>query len=110
MNQATQLIALLAQLKHAMGQAGLWQSETPSEQALQSSLPFCIDTLTFAQWLQFVLHPKLLQMAQEQLPLPSNIGVLPMAQHAFQKLANSTAVVEEVIARIDQLLSQGELS
>ncbi|MCE2569999.1 YqcC family protein [Motilimonas eburnea] len=104
MDQAAHLLTLLAQLKTAMEQADLWQAQAPSAQALQSQMPFCIDTLTFAQWLQFVFHPKLQHLAIHGLPLPSNIEVLPMAQEALPGLTHQGEEVAEIIGQIDQLL------
>ena len=107
MNQALSLFALLSQLQVAMQQAQLWQNETPSDEALASQTPFCVDTLSFAQWLQFVFHPKLSLMIEQQLPLPTNIAVLPMAEEAFKHLAQPREGIKGIIAKIDQLLSQG---
>ncbi len=109
MNQAANLLTLLAQLKSVMEQADLWQVQAPSAHALQSQMPFCIDTLTFAQWLQFVFHPKLQHLAINGQPLPTNIAVLPMAQEALLGLTDKVAAVQDIIAQIDQLLSQGEV-
>ena len=107
MSQALSLLSLLTQLKQAMQHVELWHSDAPTAAALASDAPFCVDTLHFSQWLQFVLHPKLLQLIDQQQPLPSNIAVLPMAEHAFQLEAKPTEAILVIIGQIDQLLTQG---
>ncbi|WP_434339114.1 tRNA pseudouridine(65) synthase TruC [Motilimonas cestriensis] len=108
MSQALSLFPLLAQLKQSMQQAQLWQADIPSDEALASQAPFCVDTLTFAQWLQFVFHPKLSLMAEQQMPLPSKIAVLPMAEEAFKLETKPTDEVMRIISQIDTLLTQDE--
>ena len=42
----------------------LWEKVSPSAAALASDEPFCIDTLTFPQWLQFIFLPTLYRMLE----------------------------------------------
>ncbi|MBO1520602.1 YqcC family protein [Oceanisphaera pacifica] len=82
-----------------------WQTEPPSAAALSSSQPFCIDTLTFAQWLQFVLIARLQAMLESGAPLPQQISVYPMATESFKSVAENTQALEEAIAQLDECLS-----
>ena len=82
-----------------------WQSEPPSAAALASTEPFCMDTLTFSQWLQFVLLKRLSAMLDAGASLPNNIAIYPMATESFKSLATDTRALQEAIARLDETLS-----
>lgn len=83
----------------------LWQAEPPSAEALASSEPFCIDTLSFPQWLQFVFLPRMQMLVDQVQPLPSACGIAPMAEEYFRGLPHKAASLIEQIARIDTVLS-----
>ncbi|WP_281558591.1 YqcC family protein [Thalassomonas sp. RHCl1] len=95
------LTRLTAELKHQQ----LWQLSAVPAKALQSSQPFCCDTLTFEQWLQFVFIPKLGQMAEQKLPLPTNMALCPMAEEAFKHRGQAVAALVNIIGDLDELLS-----
>ena len=86
-----------------MGDAGVWSIELPSQEALNSTQPFCVDTLSFEQWLQFVMMAKFEEMIRLSLPLPSKCEIAPMAEEAFK--GRSVGVVIDQIQLIDRLLS-----
>ena len=83
----------------------MWQSERPSEQALSSDTPFCVDTLKFEQWLQFVFIERLKVMVQLGHPLPTNISICPMAEETFAYKGEVAANLINIIGDIDELLS-----
>ena len=83
----------------------LWESESPSEEALASTQPFAIDTLNFPQWLQFMFIPRLYMMVEQRMPLPSVSGVKPMAEEYFQVLNLNSAALILHLERMDNLLS-----
>lgn len=60
--------------------AGLWTKQSPSPEALASDQPFCIDTLAFEQWLQWLLLPRMKVLLEGDLPLPRSSGVTEMAE------------------------------
>ncbi|WP_111977333.1 YqcC family protein [Algibacillus agarilyticus] len=99
------LQTLLLQLEKSMLQAGAWQIERPNQQAMQSQLPFCIDTLTFSQWLQFVFIEKMQNMINANQPLPSTLQLLPMADEAYKVEGDCDYAIRQTIAKIDQLFS-----
>ncbi len=99
------ITALLAQLSKALKQEHLWQLQSPSADKLLSSAPFCYDTLTFSQWLQFIFIPKMSQLIAEKSVLPDKIALTPMAEEAFQDLASQSSGLLDVIAQIDKALT-----
>lgn len=99
------LESLLVKLEYELKDKLLWQIEPPSETALSSGAPFCCDTLSFEQWLQFVYLVKFKEIINVQGKLPSNINVTPMAKEAFKAMKSKVKLLK-VISDIDQLLSQ----
>jgi len=93
----------LDELQVCMQAAGLWSEEVPSEQALNSSEPFCVDTLGFEQWLQFIMVVRFKEMIQKSIPLPTHCDMSSMAQEAFKVPAQPK--VAAAIKAIDKLLS-----
>ena len=95
------LIDIEAQLR----QLGLWDKIPPSTEALASDQPFCVDTLSLPQWLQFIFLPTLYRMLENQEPLPARCGIAPMAEEFFR--GSELAVDELLVAleRIDELLT-----
>jgi len=94
---------LLSQLQICLQAEQLWASSAPSEAALSSTEPFCVDTLSFEQWLQFVMVVRFRQMIQAKVPLPGKCDIAPMAEEAFK--GRSLGDVVSAIRAVDELLS-----
>tara|TARA_B100000809_G_scaffold250600_1_gene283238 strand:- start:240 stop:509 length:270 start_codon:yes stop_codon:yes gene_type:complete len=77
------ITVLLETLAGELKLLNLWQTRQPSTVELSSSTPFCCDTLTFEQWLQFIFTPKIRMMIDQQQLLPTKLSIIPMAEEAF---------------------------
>ncbi|RYZ86942.1 MAG: YqcC family protein [Moraxellaceae bacterium] len=97
---------ILMDIEKELRDLQLWESASPSAEALASTQPFAIDTLNFPQWLQFIYIPRLYMMVEQRLPLPGVSGVKPMAEEYFQVLNLNSAVLILHLGRMDKLLSQ----
>ena len=84
----------------------VWSSSPPSPEALASTQPFCVDTLTFAQWLQFIFLPTIYQMIEEEQPLPERCGIAPMAEEFFRGSGLAIDDLVTSLEEIDELLSK----
>lgn len=96
----------LQQLCQALKDCQLWSEQSPSVQALQSQQPFCLDSLSFQQWLQFVLVERLTKIIAEQQTLPKltrEQGMLPMAEETLSQ--KNCPQVLKVIRQLDELLT-----
>jgi uncharacterized protein YqcC (DUF446 family) len=100
-----QITKLLEELSIELQRLNLWQEHKPSIFALSSSAPFCCDTLTFAQWLQFIFIEKIRQMINQEQSLPTKIALTPMAEESFKHLSAQTASLLVVINKIDKTLT-----
>ncbi|WP_299942938.1 YqcC family protein [uncultured Microbulbifer sp.] len=99
---ASQLLLLETELRRL----GQWQVESPPAEALTSSEPFCVDTLTLPQWLQFVFLPRMQGLVEQAMPLPRQCGIAPIAEEFFQGNSDAEALVA-ILDSIDQRLQRG---
>jgi uncharacterized protein YqcC (DUF446 family) len=104
----TLIAEVLIDIEAQLRQLGQWDNVAPSVQALASDQPFCVDTLTLPQWLQFVLLPTLYGMLEEGQTLPERCGIAPMAEEYFRGTGLGCAELVSALVRIDELLSVDE--
>ncbi len=99
---------LLLAIEAEMRRVALWESLPPPPEALASSVPFCHDTLEFAQWLQWVFLPRMRVLVEAGGPLPARCGIAPLAEHTFAGLVLETAALLALIEDFDRLIEQGD--
>ncbi|WP_250885746.1 YqcC family protein [Shewanella jiangmenensis] len=99
-----ELASLLVQLELSLKHHGLWQSAAPSAAALASSAPFCCDTLSFEQWLQFIFIPRVNALLDAGHTLPRPMALLPMAEHVWAAKPELTPLVQ-LIALLDDTVN-----
>jgi uncharacterized protein YqcC (DUF446 family) len=63
-------------IEHELRKLNAWQSEPPPDSAFESQAAFFADTMAFYQWLQFVLLPRIREIAAEKgrFPATSQVG------------------------------------
>lgn len=105
MHRSKQIKALLLEIRAEMEAQKLWQSSAPAAEALASTQPFCVDTLTFTEWLQWLLIPRLEEMIRQSVPLPRNCQIHPMAEEVFKQLNADTDQLLALIGQLDRSLS-----
>ena len=84
---------------------GWWQLEPPSEQALSSQQPFCVDTLAFEEWLQWIFLPRMKQLIETSAPLPKASGIQAMAEQVYSSSAKQAKELIRLLGEFDQLIS-----
>ncbi|WP_217475108.1 YqcC family protein [Stutzerimonas stutzeri] len=100
---ADQLLLIERELRvHA-----LWDSFPPDACALASQEPFCVDTLSFEQWLQWVFLPRMKTILEEDEALPAVSGILAMAETVYQGRSQQMAGLLQALERFDALISRG---
>ncbi|SFM49806.1 YqcC family protein [Marinobacter zhejiangensis] len=83
-----------------------WAEELPSEEALQSTQPFAVDTLDFTQWLQFIFLARMKVLVELDHPLPTVSGMAPMAEEHFRgRGADMGKLLIRELELMDRLLS-----
>lgn len=95
----------LLEIERALRQLELWEIERPHEDAFKSSQPFCLDTLNFTQWIQFVFLERMKLIIENDHPLPTVSGIAPMAEEHFRGRPESGQRLIQELEVVDQLLS-----
>lgn len=58
-----------------MRRIGFWQNEALRQEQLKFTEAFAMDTMTFAQWLQFIFLPRVREaIVSNQFPTSSSVG------------------------------------
>ena len=98
---ASALIDIEAELR----QLNLWEAQTPSAEALASTEPFCVDTLNFTQWLQFIFIPRMYALVNvAQLP-PGRCDIKPLAEEYFRNSRLDVARLQQSLGHLDRLIN-----
>ena len=103
---STQVAEVLIDIEAELRRLGQWDKIPPSTEDLASKEPFCVDTLTLPQWLQFVFLPTMYQMLEEDQSLPQRCGIAPMAEEFFRGSGLAIGALVDALLRIDELLSE----
>lgn len=97
---------LLQSLQQALVDAGYWSNKAINPTALNSQQPFCLDTMNFSEWLQFVFIPRMQAILEDNLELPrltKGQGIEPMANEFYTKTEADRAIID-LIRQLDNLL------
>jgi uncharacterized protein YqcC (DUF446 family) len=105
-----QLADLLLQVEAELRRLELWQEERPDSTALESSIPFCADTLHFNQWLQWIFVPRMKQIIEASYPLPARCEILPYAEEFCHGQEVDTEALLHLIGCFDDLINESELT
>ncbi|HKS13793.1 MAG TPA: YqcC family protein [Pseudomonas sp.] len=84
---------------------GWWDDQSPSAEALASSVPFAVDSLSFEQWLQWIFLPRMKQILELGHPLPNASGILVMAETVYSNRPDESRELRRLLAEFDQLIS-----
>jgi uncharacterized protein YqcC (DUF446 family) len=95
------LKTLLSSLEDELQRLGWWQQQKPSIQALQSQQPFCVDTLEFAQWLQWVFVPRMQSILDAGYALPGQCAIYEMAEVVYREQRTAVAPLLDCLKCID---------
>jgi uncharacterized protein YqcC (DUF446 family) len=85
---------------------GWWSESPPSAQDLASREPFCVDTLAFDQWLQWVFLPRMKVILEQDLPLPNASGILEMAEMVYASRQHEARSLQQLLAQFDRLITE----
>lgn len=94
----------LLQVERELRMLGLWAAESPSAEALASQQPFCVDTLDFEAWLQWIFLPRMKQLLEAGGPLPTASGIRPMAEERFRGRETETRALLAALEDFDRLI------
>ncbi|SFR41171.1 Uncharacterized conserved protein YqcC, DUF446 family [Marinobacter daqiaonensis] len=95
----------LLNIEAEMRRIRVWSFEAPSPEALASNQPFCIDTLDFTEWLQFVFLARMKVIVERGHGLPAVSGIAPMAEEHFRGRPEAGDRLVRELEAVDRLLS-----
>ena len=84
---------------------GKWDEDKPAASKLNSQIPFCMDTLRFEQWLQWIFLPRMKDTIEETKPLPAKSGIFEYAEDCLHKNDPSTNKLLKLLKRFDDLIT-----
>lgn len=103
---AHELADCLLGIEAELRRLGWWENHPPSARALASSEPFCIDTLAFEQWLQWVFLPRMQALLEQAGELPARSAITEMAEVAYVQMPGRTVALRRHLKRFDRLLER----
>jgi len=103
------LFESLKNMQTELENSGLWELDSPPASHLASTEPFCVDTLNFTQWLQWVLIPRMREIIDAEAPLPPESGIHVLAQEALKDMEQDMRPLIAEIQAFDQLLSEAAI-
>ncbi|WP_245584138.1 YqcC family protein [Saccharospirillum impatiens] len=102
----SELSYLLDELEVELREQGYWNDVPPTPEALASSQPFAVDTLSLPEWLQWIYLQRLRALIDAGLPLPTGAQVKPYAEEALKFEQRPTTPLLAIIDRIDRCLGK----
>jgi uncharacterized protein YqcC (DUF446 family) len=96
----------LGELERELQMLDLWSAREASAVELASDQPFCVDTMAFEQWLQWVFLPRMQALAERDLPMPGVCQISPMAEQSLQHLGRRQGSLLTILSRIDRLSAE----
>ena len=87
---SAQIIQLLEEMETELKALECWQAMPPSPEAMASEIPFCMDSMPFSQWLQWLFIPRVRAIIEHGGELPKGANIKPYAEEAFtvEKIAS----------------------
>ncbi len=83
---------------------GWWATSPPSAEALASVEPFCVDSLAFEEWLQWIFLPRMKVIIESSQPLPSVSGIRPMAEMVYSANLGKAKGLLVLLGEFDELI------
>jgi len=97
---------ILIELEKELRAQRRWDIAKPDPAALRSTVPFAADTLTFDQWLQWIMLPRMHALLTHQQPLPLHCAMQPVAEEAYGETDPTAAQITQLLGDIDRLIEQ----
>ena len=100
----TRIADVLLEVEANLRTRGKWEEHRPPASAFASSQPFCLDTLKFEQWLQWIFLPRMKLILEQQQPLPMKSGIFEYAEESLCKTDPRNTHLLALIKRFDDLI------
>ncbi len=96
---------VLLEVEASLRTHGKWDESSPADSELNSTTPFCLDTLKFEQWLQWIFLPRMKDTLEQTKPLPAQSAIFEYAEECLHKSDPSTNGLLKQLKTFDDLIS-----
>lgn len=104
MEYPQRLAGLLEDIESELRRLELWEEQPPPPRAFQSPNPFCFDTMSVPQWLQWVFIPRMRETLSMDVPLPAACQVAPAVELYFEDVGRDCGDLVVLLAQFDELM------
>ncbi len=104
--QVVECLRLLKAITSELQRLDSWAAQPPPAERFASTLPFCVDTLSLEQWLQFVFLPRMQALIDAGAALPTGAGLAPYAEVCFRDRLVERHGLIRLLSEMDALLVQ----
>src|SRR3569623_1964125 len=105
-NSARQISEELLALEAELRRLHLWDSDAPTVTALASIHPYSSDTLSFPQWLHWILLPRIQLIVAQGGPYPLQSGIHAYAGEGANRHCPDGLELLRLGKRFDELIEQ----
>lgn len=105
LDRPARIKAQIQRIESMLRSMELHSDQRPDDSAFESAVPFCYDTMSFLEWLQWVMFPRTFEMIEKQLPLPTVCEIHPLAEEEFRLLERETDALLAEIELLDRLFN-----
>ena len=99
------IILLLDKIEQELRRQNVWMAIPPSPEAMSSTIPFCMDTMTFSQWLQWVFIPRVRAILDQGSNLPKGSDIKPYAEEAIKVEQLEAPGLLILIEQLDRIMT-----
>ncbi|MGN1281458.1 MAG: YqcC family protein [Succinivibrio sp.] len=98
----------LSAIEQELKKLNLWSfgKARPEDSAFESLIPFCMDTMDFHQWLEYVLIPRMRILVQEQRELPENVLIHTYAQEIYRGRWQEYKELIKILMEFDKIFEK----
>ncbi len=97
---------VVAGIAREMRRAEIWEVTAPSAECMASTQPFCFDTMSFHQWLQWQFLPRINHILDTDAPLPDSSAILPYAEEFLPSLLDQPERLLFLLHTFDELITR----
>lgn len=102
---AHRIANILLEVEAGLRLHGRWEQCAPDPRALMSNYPFCMDTLCFEQWLQWVFLPTMKDTLEQTRTLPAQSAIFEYAENYLQQGEPLTRILLKQLKLFDELIN-----
>lgn len=106
MEYPQRLAVLLDHIESELQRLALWEAQPPPDRAFRSPNPFCFDTMSVPQWLQWVFVPQMRQTLSLGVPLPAACQVAPAVEVYFADVGADGGELVNLLEEFDALMPE----